>query len=283
MNYCTLFAGNYAARALALYRSMERWCGDFKLYALFMDGAAFQTFSRLRVPKVRPIQRREVDTPMLLEACRDRTLGETCWTYSPVVCEKAVILSGGESTTYVDADTLFFSDPGPAFLEIGDASIAIVPHRFPERLRATHERNGLYNVNFVHFKPDLRGLECLAAWRRDCTEWCYYKEGTVRGRRVLGDQLYWDEYASRFPVHAIRHPGVGLAPWNCENYAIGPGPTVDGLPVVQYHYHEFQRNGPRDYRLTNYPVSGAQKAHIYAPYLAAIERAHLDIEGTIDA
>lgn len=278
--YCTLFAANYADKGLALYRSMQRHCGDFKLFILTMDEAAEKLLRDLNLQHAEIIPRREVDTPELLEACKDRTLGETCWTYSPIVVAETMRRVGPKSdrVVYLDADTFFFSSPAPAFEEIGNAPLCIVPHRFPPRLEKSHGVNGKFNLHFCGFTWDQDALLCLEAWQTMVTHWCYHRVEVVDGKRRMGDQAYWDDLALRYPVHAIRHIGVGTAPWNMEQYTFGPGPVVDGQPLINFHFHEFSwPQGQEEPLLTNYPVADDQREHVYEPYLQATQSARKEI------
>src|SRR3990172_2228653 len=66
-----------------------------------------------------------------------------------------------ERITYLDADLLFYAPPSTIFEELGDRSILIVGHRFPERLRHLESQFGIYNVGllaFLHNPPGKRSL-----------------------------------------------------------------------------------------------------------------------------
>jgi hypothetical protein len=78
------------------------------------------------------------------------------------------------------------------------------------------------------------------------------------------------------------NPGVGLAPWNVTKHSIGNGPngpSVDGRPVVLYHYHSLSMLRPR---IGFKPVVMASGNYffdwdvvhaIYAPYVRELWRA----------
>jgi hypothetical protein len=204
--------------------------------------------------------------------------------------------------TYLDADLYFFADPAPIFSELGDNSILIIAHRFPERLR-DKEAHGIYNVGFLSFRNDAAGRECLQWWRERCLEWCYDRpEG---GR--FADQKYLDDWPARFTgVVDLQHKGANLAPWNFMNYTIQPsspaprpqregrvssgspsllaerGPggevnlTVDGQPLIFYHYH-----GLKIFNAWLYDPGTADYGHmpstlrrqLYMPYIHALKDA----------
>ena len=151
--------------------------------------------------------------------------------------------------TYLDADLMFFSDPEALFDEMGDASVLITPHRFAPEY-AHHAINGIYNVQFLPFRRDERGLTTLNWWHDRCIEWCYYRLEDGK----LGDQKYLDDWPERFPgVHVLQHSGGGLAPWNISQYDVHEGPggrvLVDDDPLVFFHYHRLQLRTPRRARV----------------------------------
>jgi hypothetical protein len=181
--------------------------------------------------------------------------------------------------TYVDADLLFYSDVQPLFDEIGDASIAIIEHRFTPRLQ-DREVNGRFCVEWDSFRRDEQGLACLSRWREQCIEWCYYRLEDGK----MGDQKYLDEWPSRYSqCHILMHPGAGIAPWNYAQYTFGWNEqgqiTVEGSPLIFYHFHQFQllENGKFDRLSTFYTSECAEPAAVYEFYETTLKQCLQDI------
>jgi hypothetical protein len=135
---------------------------------------------------------------------------------------------------------MFFRDPEPVWQELGNDSVLIVPHRYAPQWQAQEETSGTYNVEFMTFRRDERGLEALHWWRDRCLEWCYFRVEDGK----MGDQKYLDDWPERFAgVHVLEHPGAGLAPWNVANYDLARrngSVLVDGRDLVFYHYHSLR-------------------------------------------
>jgi Methyltransferase domain len=241
--FCTLFDINYLPRGLALYRSLTRVCPDFRLRVFCMDEEAERILQGLALPrlKVIPLAELERHDRALLEVKPTRTQLEYCWTATPAVSRYCLETEPDlREITYLDADLMFFSDPAPVFEEMGDDSVLIVPHRYAPQWRSYEETSGIYNVQFMTFRRDERGLEALHWWHDRCIEWCYYRLEDGK----LGDQKYLDDWPERFDgVHVLEHTGGGTAPWNAEQYAIEErdgSVLVDGRPLVFYHYHSLK-------------------------------------------
>jgi len=299
--FCTLFDSNYLPRGLVLYRSLAEHCPDFRLRAFCMDDRTKAILDRLELPNLIPIALEELEAHdrELAEVKPTRTQVEYCWTATPAVCAYALDREPDlNAITYVDADLMFFRDPEPVWRELGDDSVLIVPHRYAPHLREYEETSGIYNVQFMTFRRDERGLDALHWWRDRCIEWCYYRVEDGK----LGDQKYLDDWPERFDgVHVLRNPGAGLAPWNVENYELARrngAVLVDETELVFYHYHSlrlyrgitlYRALGflSRDYRYTrgpepfvwttNYPVSPAERELIWDPYLHVLGRAMHDV------
>lgn len=277
--FCTLFDRNYLLKGLVMARTLVRHCPDCRLFVLCMDDETFDLLSRLKLARVEPLHLREVENEALLKVKPQRSIAEYYWTFSPSLPLHLVKTHDDiDSITYLDSDLMFFSSPAPIFEEIGDASIAIIGHRYTKRL--THlEVYGHFNVEWVGFRRDEEGWACLTRWREQCIDWCFsYFDGDR-----LGDQKYLDAWPGRYrSLHVIQHPGAGLAPWNFPKYGIsrsGDRVTVDGQPLIFYHYQQMQiLKGMRFDRMPAiYTQDGPPPSVVYQPYEQALRDALEDV------
>lgn len=212
--------------------------------------------------------------PELLSAKKNRSLIEYYFTCTPSL--PLYIFNHFpdlKDLAYLDADLFFFADPQPIYDEIGDDSIALIPHRFPAELRFMEVR-GIYNVGFIYFRRDENGLGLLRWWRNECLQWCY--DRLEPGR--FADQKYLDRAPELFRgVRIIQHKGANLAPWNVTNYDIvqhAGALSVDGQPLLFYHFHGFRqiRSWWYDPNLLNYKarLTRVVKRGIYGPYIQVL-------------
>ena len=173
--FCTLFDSNYLFKAVAMYRSLVRYCPSFRLTAFCFDDRAKDVLDQLALPGLSTVSLAELEgfDAHLLSTKGDRTPIEYCWTATPAL---PLFVLGTRpdvnEITYLDAHLLFFSDPQALFDDMGDASTLIIPHRFaPEFFH--HAIHGIYNVPFLVFRRDERGLTTLQWWHDRCIEWRY--------------------------------------------------------------------------------------------------------------
>jgi len=282
--FCTLFDSGYLLKGLAMMRSLARFCSGMKIYVLCMDDQTKYILERLDLPCVTCIALSEVENEALLKAKADRGVAEYCWTLSSnftwyvMQCFQEI-----DMLTYVDADLLFYSDVQPIFDEIGNASIAIIEHRFTPRLQ-DREVNGRFCVEWDSFRRDEQGLACLSNWRDQCLEWCYYRLEDGK----MGDQKYLDEWPGRYSsCHILMHPGAGIAPWNYAQYRFGKDAagqiTVEGAPLIFYHFHQFQllENGRFDRLSTFYTSECAEPAAVYEAYEAELKKCLADVRTVV--
>jgi SAM-dependent methyltransferase len=295
---CTLFDAAYLPRALVLHRSLRAHAPGARLRAYCVDRESKELLDRLALPGLVAVgfDELERDDPELAAVKPTRSRVEYCWTATPAICAHALAREPElERITYVDADLRFFADPAPVFAELRDASVAIVPHGYAPRWAHLEADNGTYNVEFVMFRRDAHGLEALAWWRERCLEWCHARVEDGK----MGDQKYLDDWPERFQgVHVVRDPGVGLAPWNVEAHRLGgtpEAPTVDGRPLVFFHYHSLQLHGGGRAALrplglfrgarrtagllwtTAYPLPADEARLVWVPYLRELAAAYREL------
>jgi SAM-dependent methyltransferase len=295
--FCTLFDVNYLPRGLVLYRSLERHCSEFRLRVFCMDSRTKDVLDGLGLPRLTAIGLDELEAHdrELLAVKPTRTQVEYCWTATPAICAYALETEPDlEVITYLDADLMFFRDPEPIWHEFGDDSVLIVPHRYAPQWQAQEVTSGTYNVEFMTFRRDERGLQALTWWRDRCLEWCYYRVEDGK----MGDQKYLDDWPERFDgVHVLKHPGGGLAPWNVDSYELvrrNGNVLVDDRELVFYHYHSlrlyrgvtlaralepiadvrrFTAGPSRFVWATNYPIGNAECELVWSPYLRELSQA----------
>lgn len=217
--FCTYFDKNFIYQGLALYESLLEHAGEFSLWILCFDDKTFQLIKALNKKEILPISFQEFESAnlQLFNVKENRSLVEYYWTATPFL--PLYILENYPSVdtiTYLDADLFFFDSLEPIYLEWGDGSIYLVPHRFAPETRESGEREaGLYNVGFVGFKNDFTGVSALKRWTEQNLEWCY--DRIEPGR--MGDQAYLHDWAERFSgVVITQNIGVGAGGWNVMNY-----------------------------------------------------------------
>lgn len=254
-NFCTLFDSNYLLKGIAMLQSLKFHCPTAHVYVLCMDKKTQKILDNLGFTYITCVPLADVENDELLEAKKNRSVAEYCWTLSS--CFTWYVLTSNKSIyliTYLDADLLFYSSVEPIFHEIGDSSIAIIEHRFTPRFKDL-EVNGRFCVEWVSFRRDEEGMTCLEKWRDQCIEWCYYKLEDKR----MGDQKYLDEWPELYSsCHIIHHIGAGVAPWNYAQYTFGFNENgsilVEKSQLIFYHFHQFQllNNGMFDRLSTTY-------------------------------
>lgn len=264
-HFATLFDVRYAAKGLALHSSLVRHSSEpWTLHILCMCDETHRLLNELQLPNVRLYPLETFETAMHMKPVKaSRSWLEYLWTAASNFMEYLLSRNSFESVTYLDADCFFFSDPKAVFEEIADKSIAIVPHRFaPENQHL--RRNGEFNVGLLYIRGNEAGRMCLSRWAAQCRDWCFYRNEAGK----FGDQGYLDSWPQLYNavLCIVQNIGVGVAPWNLQQYAVTEGPKVDGVPVVLVHFHEY-----RDpFNLTNYKLRQVDRDLIYRPYIDAM-------------
>ena len=230
--FSTLFDSNYISKGLALYLSIERYTQDFTLYVMAMDLRCQQVLTQMGLKQIVVDCIDAIDDSKLDEAKINRSRAEFCWTCGPYITDYFLHKYNVPNITYLDSDLMFFCSPQVILEELRrkNASVGLAPHftKYPVF--------GKYCVQYVYFKNDKSGRECLRWWRDECLKWCYSR---VEDRKY-GDQKYLDYFAGRFNhVCEIENRGVGIAYWNMDYCDFKDGYTIykgNKWPSVFFHY-----------------------------------------------
>jgi len=275
-HYCTLFDRNYLFKGVAMLRSLVRHSKEANIYVLCIDEVTGALLRKLEIPGVHTISLAEVETSEVLAAKKNRSIAEYCWTLSSVTLWHVIqSVPSVDLLTYLDADLMFFSDVEPVFEEMGSASILAIEHRYPPE-RKRFEIYGKFNVQWVSFRRDRDGLDCLKTWRAQCLDWCYAR--IEDGKH--GDQMYLDAWPELYGTafHSLQNVGAGLAPWNYSNYKISQEDNcilVDGTKLIFYHFHQFQilEGGGFKHFSTRYFEGAKPPERVYELYWQSIRSA----------
>lgn len=251
MNFCTLFDSNYASKGIALYLSLEQQTSDFVLYVMGMDRKCQEILSAIGFKHMIVECIDDVDSPKLAEAKNNRSRAEFCWTCGSFFTDYFLHKYNLPDITYLDSDLMFFSSPQVVFDELKrkNASVGLASHFMKYPLF------GKYCVQYVYFKNDKDGSECLRWWRDECLKWCYSRVEDGK----YGDQKYLDYFADKFNhVCEIENRGVGVAYWNMNDNSYKDGYTYhkgQKWPTVFFHYSGINvqvKDGVMTFRHTMY-------------------------------
>ncbi len=275
--WCTYFDSAYMARGIAMLRSLRLHDPAARILVLALDELCARVLRGRFGSDLTVIETESLHAAIPeLRAIRSQ---RSPWAY--YATQKAAWLQFAmeraprpESIVCIDADTWFFSDPSLMFAEIGAASVAIAPHRFPPSLQHS-VIYGKYNAGCIYWRDDETGRRCLADWRDDCLSWC--SEETLPDGRFM-NQGYLNRWPERYQgVHILSHPGADLAPWNVDAHLLerdGGGVAVDGRPLIFFHFSGLSRDLEGHWQ-SHYPRFDPQFdlvcEAVYNPYLLAVE------------
>lgn len=252
-HYCALVDKGYLKYFFALYDSMQRWCKPFTMHVLALDQYTAGQVQGGRDVKVGLL----LETEKTLQLKSQREYKHWVWTLKPMWIRRVVRKVG--SVTYLDTDSYFFSSPNGLYEEIGDANMAITPHRFMPSRVPWAAQVGRFNAGFVYFRGEHK---CLDYWCEQTLEFCGRKAGH------FVDQMYLDEWPDRWGAHIVQHKGVNLAPWNQgeEQYTYSHRDKttyVDEDPLIWYHFHH--------HLAPHYKLDPFVQEFLYEPYKEILE------------
>ena len=272
MYFSTLFDSNYISKGLALYLSIEKYTEDFTLYVMAMDRKCQMMLSQMGFKHIIVDCIDDIDDPELTEAKSNRSRAEYCWTCGPYITDFFLHKYKLPDIAYLDSDLMFFSTPQVIINELHqkNASVGLTPHftKYP--------LFGKYCVQYVYFKNDKDGSDCLRWWRNECLKWCYARVEDGK----FGDQKYLDFCADRFNhICEIENRGVGIAYWNMNDNRYEDGYTIykrNRWPSVFFHYSGINiqvNDGVMTFRHMMYLSDSIKKTFI-APYAVLMSKVY---------
>ncbi len=280
----TCFDSGFLVRGAACLLSALREASEpLALHVLALNEECAQALPRLLEPlppgcslTIRRLAELEAREPRLSVAKETRSRIEYYFTLTPFLCRDALSAAAlGDFAIYVDADTWFAADPIMALAETSaDAAILVTEHRYPPPRARLAETYGRFNVGWLGFRRCDAAERCLAHWAEQCLEWCGLEPNAGR----FGDQKYLDAWPRTFVgVEIVDHPGLNLAPWNLETHRVEAGRegvTVDGRPLIMFHFHRLQSLGGDRFvaDLHGYGrLAPVVARSVYLPYIAELD------------
>ena len=254
---------------MALYRSLVKTVKEFKLYVLCMDQLAYDMIVKIGKTDLIPVNLSEIEDDETLIVKGRTTHGQFCWVCQPLICTYILDQFKVDMVTYLEADSIFFSDPAVLFKELEGYSVSLVAHRYTPRFDNTKSA-GKYCVQFNAFRNNSEAREVLAYWRKSCFKYTKDKPTYYPGQTSLDD---WPKLFKG--IKEIVHIGAGVAPWNVQQYALGTsreGITVNDVPLIFYHYHQYCRYEDGSHELGNYPLTKGVINNIYVPYIKELDK-----------
>lgn len=274
--YCTFFDSGYLAKALALYESMEKWCEEFRLYALCLDDKAFDVLTERGLRNLVAVSLKDVveADAELAKARSNRSTGEFYFTCSP--CFPLYVLKTFPEVdllVLIDADTFFFASPETIFEQMRPFSIGLTEHRFSRGLDR-YRKYGTFNVGWIMLRRDEVGIACLEWWRERCLEWCHDR---LDGDR-FADQKYLEKWPQLFKgVHIIPDVGLNLGHWNVAQYRLTRRDNkvfVEDKPLIFFHFANVKEVRPGVFRcglwVSGKPLAGVLRQDVFRQYIDSI-------------
>ena len=282
--YVTYFDQRYLAFALVTLRSIRQHDPHAEIFPLCFDKVAYDAIAGLGDNKITAIPAEEIWAfdPGLKD--RERRVRQAFYSTHKAVLPIYVFHLRPDlaAVAHIDADVFFYSSPQPLFDEIGEAPIAVSPHRFAPEWKSS-EQFGRFNAGFIYWRNHPEAHKCLREYRKDVFDWC---EPWPQPDGRFMNQGYLTAWPQRYSgVHIVEHAGVNLSWWNVAAFTLRNGSviTVDERPLIFYHFSYVYRDALGIWR-TLRAFGGNDRLvvkQIYAPYLREIERTDREVRSRI--
>ena len=237
---CTLFDSRFAIQGLAMIDSVERYAtSPIEWNVLALDDIVLDQLLSLERSNLKVLALQDLQDSDLLKLIGVRPWNEVCWTSASCLLHYANRQANEDQVVaYIDADCFFFDDINRFFIskDIG-SKIFIHEHNFSQDRKEWLLKSGRFNVGLVGGVKSDEFSSCIAEWRDQVLEDCSVDPELGK----CGDQTYLNDWPIKYPsTKIVDDVGVGIAPWNTNNYDIS---TVEGFPsanenrILFYHFH----------------------------------------------
>jgi hypothetical protein len=278
INLCTLFDENFLAQGLTMIESVENNSNAEVVWTILaMDEATELKLQSLNRSNMTVIQFRHFPDLELKALATIRPWRELCWTSAACLLNFCLNLeSDAQYVGYIDADCFFLSNIAEMLVEIPhEKEFAIHEHNYsPDRMQWL-EKSGRFNVGVIIGKPKSEFLKCVSRWRIQVLDRC--DVNVQEGR--CGDQTYLNDWPDKYPsLHVFQSVGVGVAPWNLNNYQFTSSQNeklVNLTTLYFFHFHGLQYRTLWNYFAVFVPAAGYQLRYVplsevYLPYVRAV-------------
>jgi len=274
-NYCTIMTKEYLIKGIALYNSISSCDDRFHLWVCTMDILTYNLIRKLDLPNITVIHVSDIENKILIEAKRDRSTTEYCWTVKASFIKYIFKIEKSiKSIIYVDSDTYLFSDPCQLFHQLRKSDVLLTSHNFSQRFQHLYKQKGKYNAGIIGFSNSSKGLELLNWWEKKCIQWCY--DRITPGK--FGDQKYLEFIGNRKTgVYVSNSITSNAAMWNIEGSRIefSEGQVyIDKEKLIFFHFSSFYIISENEFDLWIWEqprLDGKIKEIIYAPYVRTVK------------
>lgn len=248
-NVCIVTDFEYLTRTILLLESLLKYEPAATVYILAFDEQSFRTLTAANRSSWRVFRLNEIETPELTAARKGRNWIEWVWLFQPAFPLYLMEKAGTDHIFWMDGDMWAFGSLTEMFAEIGEADVAVSPHRFPPHRSGSADTVSIFNGGATYFRNTERGRACCRQWLADCIEWDYWwsasKPGPKPGQKG-GTQGYLDFWPEQWGARIVEHLGCNLAPWNQDHpdyeYSLADDGkiTICGQPLLFYHFQDFK-------------------------------------------
>lgn len=279
MHYYTSITSNYLPKARVLAQSVKRHDREAVFHLLLSDRPP-AGWNLANEPFDTVLQLEELGIPNVRAWAFGHALVEMCTAVKGPGALEIVRRHQPRELLYFDPDIVVFDDLGRLQAELQTNSVLLTPHLTePETSAAgildneiSALKHGIYNLGFIGFACNERGLRCMRWWAERLLHHC--RDDIPGG--LFTDQRWADHMPAMFDgVRILREPVFNVATWNLSNRkATGQAPDairVNGQPLCFYHFSGLD-SGAQETMLKLYGQDSPVLTELRRWYLQACEQ-----------